>query len=156
MVDGIGFLTPLQVILSMPGYLDYDVSDSVDYEIYSQSSWNDIDGFLEQSIRNEKERLEQQLQQIYRQLDDREEIHEEKIESIESEIFRQKERLDSAERRPGNDDVQVRERLKELYREKRKAKEAVWEDKQDLLQEKRSLVRELRELEESRSLEELL
>ena len=140
----------------MPDSLDYIVQDPVDYDIYDSSSWNDIDGFLEQSIRNEKERLEQQLEQIYRQLDERKQIHEEKIESIEAEIRRQKDRLDSADRAPGNDDVQIRNRLQVLYQEKWEAKESVWQDKQDLLEEKRDVVQEIRELNESRDLEELL
>ncbi|WP_058826371.1 hypothetical protein [Haloferax sp. Q22] len=140
----------------MPDSLDYIVQDPVDYDLYDSSSWNDIDGFLEQSIRNEKERLEQQLEQIYRQLDERKQIHEEKIESIEAEIRRQKDRLDSADRAPGNDDVQIRNRLQVLYQEKWEAKESVWQDKQDLLEEKRDVVQEIRELDESRDLEELL
>ncbi|MFB1064812.1 hypothetical protein [Natrinema sp. H-ect4] len=140
----------------MPDSLDYVVQDPVDYDLYDSSSWNDIDGFLEQSIRNEKERLEQQLEQIYRQLDERKEIHEEKIESIEAEIRRQKDRLESANRAPGNDDVKIRNRLQVLYQEKWEAKESVWQDKQDLLEEKRDLVQELQELDESRDLEELL
>ena len=140
----------------MPDSLDYIVQDPVDYDIYDSSSWNDIDGFLEQSIRNEKDRLEQQLEQIYRQLDERKQIHEEKIESIEAEIRRQKDRLDSANRAPGNDDVQIRNRLQVLYQEKWEAKESVWQDKQDLLEEKLDLVQQMKELEESRSLEELL
>lgn len=140
----------------MPDSLDYIVQDPVDYDLYDSSSWNDIDGFLEQSIRNEKDRLEQQLEQIYRQLDERKQIHEEKIESIEAEIRRQKDRLDSANRAPGNDDVQIRNRLQVLYQEKWEAKESVWQDKQDLLEEKRDVVQEIRELDESRDLEELL
>lgn len=140
----------------MSASLDYIVQDSVDYNLYNSSSWNDIDGFLEQSILNEKQRLEQQLEQIYRQLDEREQIHEDRIESIEDEIFRQKDRLDSAERRPGNDDVQVRHRLESLYQEKWEAQQSVWNDKQDLLEEKRSLERELRELEESQDLQTIL
>lgn len=136
--------------------IDYVIQEPADYPLYDNASWNDVDGFLEQSLLNEEERLEQQLQQIYRQLDEREQIHEEKVESIEDEIFRQKQRLDSAERRPGNDEIQVRDRLERLYQEKWEEEKALWEDKQDLLKEKRSLERELRELEESRDLEEIL
>jgi hypothetical protein len=140
----------------MSASLDYIVQDSVDYDLYNSSSWNDIDGFLEQSILNEKQRLEQQLEQIYRQLDEREQIHEDRVESIEDEILRQKDRLDSAERKPGNDDVNVRHRLESLYQEKWEAKQSVWNDKQNLLEENRDLKRELRELEKSRDLNKML
>jgi len=140
----------------MSASLDYIIQDSVDYDLYTQSSWDDVDGFLEQSILNEHERLEQQLEQIYRQLDERKEIHENKIQSIESEILRQKDRLESAERSPGNDDVQIRHRLKDLYQEKWDAEQSLWNDKQELLAEKRSLEREIQELSESKELKELL
>jgi len=136
--------------------VDYVVEEPVDYTLYDNSSWNDVDGFLEQSLLNEEERLEQQLRQIYRQLDEREQIHENKVESIGDEIFRQKTRLESAERGAGGNETQVRHRLESLYKEKWKAEQSVWEDKQDLLEEKRSLKRELRELEESRDLKKIL
>lgn len=90
------------------------------------------------------------------QLDKREGIHENKLDSIEDEIFRQKEHLNSAERKPGNDEVQVRHRLESLYQNKWEAEQAVWNDKQDLLEEKRSIERELRELEESKEIDEIL
>ena len=136
--------------------IDYVVQEPVDYTLYDNSSWNDVDGFLEQSLLNEEERLEQQLRQIYRQLDEREQIHEDKVESIEDEIFRQKDRLESAKRAAGGNEKQVRNRLESLYQEKWKAEQSVWKDKQDLLEEKRSLERELRELEESKTLDEIL
>lgn len=136
--------------------IDYVIQEPADYTLYDNASWNDVDGFLEQSLLNEEERLEQQLQQIYHQLDEREQIHEEKVESIEDEIFRQKNRLESVQRGAGGNETQVRHRLESLYQEKWRAKQSVWQDKQDLLEEKRGLERELRELEESRDLEKIL
>lgn len=153
---GVAFLTPIRVILPMSAPLDYIVQDSVDYNLYTQSSWDDVDGFLEQSILNEKQRLEQQLQQIYRQLEERNQIHNQKMDSIESEIRKQTDRLESAERGPGNNDINIRHRLEELYTQKWEAEQSLWRDKQDLLGEKRNLMRELQELDESKDLEELL
>jgi len=140
----------------MSAPLDYIVQDSVDYNLYTQCSWDDVDGFLEQSILNEKQRLEQQLQQIYRQLEERNQIHNQKMDSIESEIRKQTDRLESAERGPGNNDIKIRHRLEELYTQKWQAEQSLWRDKQDLLGEKRDLMRELQELDESKDLEQLL
>lgn len=140
----------------MSAPLDYIVQDSVDYNLYTQSSWDDVDGFLEQSILNEAERLEQQLEQIQRQLEERNQIHNQKLDSIETEIREQKDRLESAERAPGNEDIKIRHRLEELYTKKWEAEQSLWRDKQDLLGEKRSLKRELQELDESKDLKQLL
>jgi trichohyalin len=122
----------------------------VDY--YSQFSDLDIAEFLEQSQQQEKQRLEKELSQIEHQLTERDRLHEELIEEIESKLDWYLERLDTLYKqnrgRNGERD-DLKKKIDEFYREIREQKQQHWQDRQKLEKERRDIIRELEELDEN-------
>lgn len=122
---------------------------SVEYDRYDSL---DVERFLEESREREEERLEQALERIDRQLDRREELFSETIGELESKLDWYIERLEQEYQRffsgPGNED-ELKEKIDEFYREIRRERHRLWQDKQELEKERRELLRELDELGDS-------
>jgi len=133
-------------------YFDYDGVDPA-------SGFGDIDGFLERSLENEEERLEETLAGIEKQLESREAIHEENVGQLESTLDWYVDRLETHYQRRSNDIEQrrhLKSRIVELYSALRAERQDLWRDTQKLEQERRKLKRELAELTADELLTDLL
>jgi predicted nucleic acid-binding Zn-ribbon protein len=109
----------------------------------------DIQEFLERSQRQEKQRLEHELERIEEHLDRRDEIHEEALSELESKLDWYLNRLgDLYDWGTGTtgEREKIKSRIAEFYREIREEKQQHWHDRQELEQERREVLRELREL----------
>jgi chromosome segregation ATPase len=123
----------------------------VDYFDYSQefeTSGFDIESFLEETQRQEKQRLEQELERVEDQLEQRETIHNESVTELESKLDWYIGRLKDLEKRSFGKKEQkqhLKQRINELYREIRKEKQQSWRDQQELEKERRELLKMLEE-----------
>lgn len=104
-----------------------------------------VDEMLEELEENEKQRLEDELAEVESVLEDREKVHDSLIEELDQEIRVQKNRLASA---PNRDQPRIRDRLEELYRERREELRSSWRDCESWLEKKLELERQLDELEQ--------
>lgn len=95
---------------------------------------------MRQIEEREKQRLEDQLEEVEDILDDRDQIYESVVSELDEEIRRQKNRLERAQ---SSDEPRVRAILKELYRERREEYRSKWQDKQSWLERKLELEEEL-------------
>jgi hypothetical protein len=68
------------------------------------------------------------------------------VDELDEEIHLQMDRLESASR---EDEPEIREGLKELYRERRREKRSYWQDREDWLDRKIVLREELAKIDES-------
>jgi trichohyalin len=124
----------------------------VDYFDYDRFSDFNIEEFLEQSQEQERQRLEKELRQIEDQLTERDRLHEELIEEIGSKLDWYLERLDTMykqSRGKSGERDQLKKKIDEFYRELREQKQQHWQDRQKLEKERRDIIRELEELDES-------
>jgi trichohyalin len=112
----------------------------------------DVEEFLEQSQRNQEQRLEQQLEQINKQLEERDRIFEENRNELESKLDWYLERLQEEYNsvRPESVD-ELKGKIEEFYELLRVEKRRHWRDRQELEQERRKLLRELDEIDSSLS-----
>lgn len=133
-------------------------------DYFDYGPWNaetstdfDLNRFLEQSQKNEEERLEKELRSIEDQLSTRETLRDETLDDLQSKLDWYLERLELVYQRPG---TQKQERLKrritEFYREIRLEKRNSWLDIQELERDKRELKRELDEFIHTGWISELL
>jgi DNA anti-recombination protein RmuC len=140
----------------------YIFSEAMDYFDYSEAQpdtfegtadWDlDIEEFLEQSQDLERQRLEEELQRIDQQLERREEIQDKTVDELESTIEWYKERLMKQYKRNSTKQIEeLKQNIREFYRELREERRHSWRDRQQLEQERRDLFRELRELEDDLS-----
>jgi len=125
---------------------------SVEYLEYDHDF--DIEEFLEESQRQQENRLEEELERIERQLEERERIFEQHREDLESKLDWYLERLENAYKRAGNVE-ELKDTVTEFYELLREERVRHWRDKQELEQERRELLRELNELEDT-DLDQLL
>jgi chromosome segregation ATPase len=124
----------------------------VDYFDYDRFSDFNIEEFLEKSQEQERKRLEKELKQIEDQLNQRDRLHEELIEEIGSKLDWYLERLDTMykqSRGKSGERDQLKKKIDEFYRELREQKQQHWQDRQKLEKERRDIIRELEELDES-------
>ena len=129
-------------------YFDYPEAQPDTSE--GTTDWDlDIEKFLEQSQDLERQRLEEELQRIDQQLERREEIQDKTVDELESMIEWYKERLMKQYKRNSTKQIEeLKQRIREFYRELREEHRHSWRDRQQLEQERRNLLRELREIED--------
>ena len=129
-------------------YFDYPEAQPDTFE--GTADWDfDIEKFLEQSQDLERQRLEEELQRIDQQLERREEIQDETVGELESMIEWYKERLIKQYKRNSTKQIEeLKQSIREFYRELREEHRHSWRDRQQLEQERRNLLRELREIED--------
>jgi len=126
-------------------YLDYKTGAQPDHSVQDF----DIEEFLEQSQRQEKQRLEEELERIKDQLESRDEIHEETLDELESKLDWYLDRLeDLYNQGAGSQDEQdeLKTRIREFYKQLREEKRRNWNDRQSLERERRKILREFSEL----------
>lgn len=127
-------------------YFDYGL-DPV-----SVSGWNaefDIEAFLEQTQAQEQQRLEQELTRIEEQLEQREVIHEQTVNELESKLEWYIDRLKALYRQntgKHGERQQLKDRIETFYQELRSEQRSLWRDQQELEQERREVLQELEEL----------
>ncbi|WP_436935721.1 hypothetical protein [Halovenus marina] len=108
----------------------------------------DVEEFLKQSHDRQELRLEEELNRIEQQLEEREAIFEQHREDLESKLDWYLERLEKAYKLTGNVD-ELKQKVTEFYNLLREERVQHWRDKQELEKERRELLRELNELEET-------
>lgn len=112
----------------------------------------DVEEFLEQSQRHQEQRLEQQLERIKKQLEERDRIFEENRNELESKLDWYLERLQDEYNSAGPESVdELKGKIEEFYELLRVEKRKHWRDRQELEQERRKLLRELDEIDNSLS-----
>lgn len=121
---------------------------------FNSSKWElDIEEFLEESEKRERERIEAELECISRQLEKRGQIRDENVDELESKLNWYIDRLEELYARSlGNecrkDKNELKKKIEEFYKEIRTEERGHWRDTQKLQQERRELLRELDELNE--------
>jgi len=120
-----------------------------DSSAVSGQDWSAYEALLEVEEK-ERHRLKNQLSTVKKRMKSREKICQSVKDELDKEIRRQKNRLETAQ---SSDEIDIRDRLRELYRERREEVRSDWQDRKSLLDRKLELERELAEL---RDLENLL
>ena len=121
----------------------------MDFNKYNTSF--DIDKFLERSQESEKQRLEQELDQIRTQLENRKELHEETVEELETKQDWYVERLNKLYTRgigKQGERQNLKNRIEQIYRSIREEKRNHWLDCSKLRKEKREIQRSIDEIKE--------
>ena len=111
----------------------------------------DVADFLERSQENERQRLEEELERINRQLEERDRIHREVLDEPESKLDWYTDRLETLykqSREKNGKREKLKTQIEEFYREIREEKQSHWRDRQELEKKRRELIRELEETEE--------
>lgn len=136
-------------------YLEYDIWDGT----AEPASWPAVERFLQQSQRNEADRLERELDRIAAQLDRRDDLHDDIVDELEWDLERYTDELERLQKTNTGTTDGTRERLKdriaavkEALREERRQH---WRDRQDLERERRAVLRDLAEVTDE-SISELL
>jgi len=128
-------------------YLDYlESTNGTQFQNF------DVTDFLEQSQKNERQRLKEELELINRQLEERDRIHQETLDELESKLDWYTDRLETLykqSRGKNEKREKLKTHIKELYREIREEKQSRWCDRQELEQDRRDMIRELNELEDN-------
>jgi len=128
-------------------YLDYlESTDGTQFQDF------DVADFLEQSQKNERQRLKKELELINRQLEERDRIHQETLDELESKLDWYTDRLEilyKQSRGKNEKREKLKTQIKEFYREIREEKQSHWRDRQELEQDRRDIIRELNELEDN-------
>jgi primosomal protein N' len=138
---------------------DYDYADREGL-VDRLRSWDiDLDEVLEESQESAEERLAEELGRIDRQLEARNDVHDEIVDELEWKVEWYTDRLESLYKMGQGRKDGKRERLQNqietFYGELREEERKHWRDRQELEQERRDILRELAETEDS-SVEELL
>jgi len=129
-------------------YFDYSEAQPDIFE--GTTNWDfDIEEFLERSREEGTQRLEEELQRTDQQLERREEIRIATVDELESKIEWYQERLMNQYKRNSTQQIEeLKQTIQEFYRELREERHQSWRDQQQLEQERRNLLKELRELED--------
>jgi len=113
----------------------------------------DIERFLEESRKRERGRIEKELDHIDDLLSERERIHREQIQQLQSKLEMYIDRLEKLYLRDtgkrGGERDRLKQRIENLYRSIREEQRSHWLDRQDLEENRREIFRELEELEDS-------
>jgi chromosome segregation ATPase len=120
-------------------YFDYESSFTDDF---------DIERFLQESQKQERERISEDLERIEEQLSSRKAIHQTALDELESKLDWYLDRLEKAEKRSfgeTEEEKRLKKQIKEFYREIRNEKRQYWSDCQKLEQERRERLQELKE-----------
>lgn len=121
------------------GYFDYDLGSSDDF---------DIERFLQESQKQERERISEDLERIEEQLSSRKDVHQTVLDELESKLDWYLDRLEKVEKRSfgeTEEEKRLKTQIKEFYREIRNERRQHWSDCQKLEQERRERLRELEE-----------
>jgi len=105
--------------------------------------WEWIQEFLEASSERSKSRVENRIQSVYDELENRREVYKKDMEELEQRIKDKKNRLGSL---PKKDEVPVRKKLQQLRDSMIQERKEYWRDVQDLKRELRDLVEKLDKL----------
>lgn len=128
-------------------YLDYlEPTDSTQFQDFN------VADFLEQSQKNERQRLKKELELINRQLEERDRIRRETLDELESKLDWYTDRLETLYKQSRGKNERrekLKTQIKEFYREIREEKQSHWRDRQELEQDRRDTIRELNELEDN-------
>lgn len=125
---------------------DLDYSDPSNGLFDEKRTWDlDVDEFLDAA--EEVEWLEQELERIEAQLEDRNEIHEKAVSELEWKVDQYTDGLETLYKqhrgkRDGKRD-HLKDRIEHFYDELRKERRQHWQDKQRLEEERRAILREL-------------
>lgn len=103
---------------------------------------------LEKSTEEIRDILRENIEEIDEELRSRKSVYDKITDQLEKSIRKQSDELDRAERSAGGNQREVRERLDDLYSELRREFRKYWQDRQELLKEKRRLRRILQEFED--------
>lgn len=116
------------------------------------TSWDEVQQWLDQASDQRREWLEQELEQVEEQLERRNELYRETVDQLESRIEKYaKELRQSYNRSLGGSSTkrdEMKEELDQLYTDLREAKRKHWMDRQELEQERRDILSKLAELDE--------
>ena len=114
-----------------------------------------VDQFLERSQRHHNDRLANELNRIDEQLEERDAIHTEIVDELEWKIKRYTDRLEHLYNTGiGKQDgtrERVKDRITSFQEQLREEHRDHWRDRQELERERRTILRELAELEEDLS-----
>ena len=114
-----------------------------------------VDQFLERSQRQHNDRLADELDRIDEQLEERNAIHTEIVDELEWKIERYTDRLEHLYKTGTGKQDGTRERVKDritsFQQQLREEHRDHWRDRQELERERRTILRELAELEEDLS-----
>jgi hypothetical protein len=118
----------------------------------------DVEELLERSQERERFRLEAELQQVEVLLREREDIHEESVEELESKLDWYVERLELEYKRSKSREriAELKSEIRRFYSELRDLERERWLDVQELERERRRLERELESLSGQELIGELL
>lgn len=115
-------------------------------------NWGEVQAFLQDSVDEQQQRLEMELERIYEQLDSRREVHEEAVDRIESKISEYVKELNKELNRPfaGREEHrrELREKIGSLYDDLSAARTRFWNDVQRLEREKREVLLQIDEVED--------
>lgn len=120
----------------------------MEYFEYGEDVDFDIEEFLEESQRQQQDRLETELEKIEQQLEERGKIFEQHREDLESKLDWYLDRLENAYKRTGDVD-ELKKKVTEFYELLREERVRHWRDKQELERERREMLRELDEIEDT-------
>ncbi|ERG93130.1 MAG: hypothetical protein J07HQW1_03187, partial [Haloquadratum walsbyi J07HQW1] len=141
---------------SKPGSAVVEYFESVE-ALEPEYDW-DVEELLERSQERERFRLEAELQQVEVLLREREDIHEESVEELESKLDWYVERLELEYKRSKNREriAELKSEIRRFYSELRDLERERWLDVQELERERRRLERELESLSGQELIGELL
>ena len=121
----------------------------MEYFEYGKQDFDfDIGAFLKKTEERQEIRLETELERIEQQLEEREAIFEHHKEDLESKLDWYLDRLEKAYKTTG-DVGELKQKVTEFYELLREERVRHWRDKQELEKERRDILRELDELEDS-------
>jgi trichohyalin len=121
----------------------------MEYFEYGEKDFDfDVEEFLRDSQEQQEDRLEAELERIEQQLEERETIFEQHRGDLESKLNWYLDRLEQAYKTTGDVD-ELKEKVTEFYELLREERVRHWRDKQELEKERREMLRELDELEET-------
>lgn len=118
-------------------------------DLFDYKTSFDVEEFLEQSQKREEERLEEELERVNKQLESRQQLHEEAIDELTSKRDWYIDRLETLYQRGTGKQgkrTALKTRIEELYAEIRSEKRSHWRDRQELEQERREILHSLAEL----------
>lgn len=127
---------------------------------YLGDDWDfDLEELLRESSEEQQDRLEKELERIEQQLEQRDQVHREVVDELESKLDWYKDRLvDLYKQRKGKSSEQndLKNQITSFYRQLRKEKKQHWQDRQKLEQERRDLLRRIDETSSEDFLDDLL
>lgn len=117
------------------------------------TEWDDVDSLLEESRRRQENRLRQHLEDIKKQIRERQRVYEKYMEILEERIKIQQNRKEKSGHvnRPFEEEVLAK--LEDLYESLRGEMREKWRDIQPLEEEKREIEKELDELKDAELLQ---